>query len=200
MAQYGSDYGYRDQQRRYPDEGYYGVHDDARDRDYPRGGYYDRDYGQDFGSQGSVRRDYVRQDHGRQDYGRDSRRDVRHYAEEARDWAGTTAGIGTGAAILALAAFGIGVMVGSRWHAESYERVSGMPRSDLRRTPTLDDYHGHVSINDPDATAGTPPDADAVVGREASGKSARESAETLRNADRRESAESGDNGGKRNKS
>ncbi|WP_207479236.1 hypothetical protein [Arenibaculum pallidiluteum] len=225
MSQYGSDYGrqygHQDEHRRYPDEGYYGASDDVRDRDYPRGGYYDRDYGRDYGqgSQNYGSQNYGGQNYGGQGYGEQGygeqryvgqqsyRREdqgMRHYADDAREWVGTTAGIGTGAAILAVAAFGIGFLVGSRWHADSQERISGMPRSDLRRAPTLDNYHRHVSINDPDAEAGTPPDADEVVGHEPSGKSARESAETLRDAEgsrteRRETATAGE-GGKRGKS
>jgi hypothetical protein len=188
-----ANYGYGDGTRRYSDEDLYG-----------RGSYYDRDYERDYGQ--GFNREYGRGEHMgeeyrggygsygrgseyRGDYGGTYAREYRggddrdDYYEQARDFATSGTGIGAGAAVLALAAFGIGWLVGTRWHAETHERIGGMPRSDLRPAPTLDDYHGHVSINDPDAKAGTPPDADEVVGAQRSGKSARESAEALKDAD-----------------
>lgn len=183
-----ANYGHRDDVRPYSDEDYYGqsgYYDRDYERDYGRG--YNREYGRGTEYRGEVgvyeRGPEYRGDYG-QGYARDYTRASGH--DQGRDhggWMQSGTGIGAGAAVLALAAFGIGWLVGTRWHAETHERIGGMPRSDLRPSPTLDDYHGHVSINDPDAPAGTPPDANEVVGSEPSGKSARESAETLKDAD-----------------
>lgn len=99
--------------------------------------------------------------------------------------------------LVAAAAFGLGYYLGGRggrtgmgrWTGDEDSRMEYRRRNmgyrgshrldDTDDATTLDNYHRHLSNSRPGAPAGTPPDADVLIGGSPAHKSASESATVL---------------------